>query len=100
MFGLFCPKEASLTIGCCCCGKGLNPAGLAIGGPLAGTPIRLLFPEGPNERLLARLAKLLSRSPVKTLAPSLAPFVAPTPPLGCIMSPNKAADPVGADEVG
>jgi len=96
----FCPNEASGAI-CCCWGKGLNPAGFAIGGPLAGPPSKLLLPEGPNDRLLARLARLLSRSPVNTLAPSsLDPLVAPTPPLGCITSPNTAPDTDEAAEVG
>ena len=53
-----------------------------------------LFPDGPNVRLLARLAKLLSKSPVNTLAPSLEPLVVPVPPLGCIISPKSAAEPV------
>ena len=52
-----------------------------------------LLPEGPNDRLLARFARLLSRSPVRTFAPpSLDPLVVPTPPLGCITSPNTAPE--------
>ena len=37
-----CVGCLSLLTICCCWGKGLNPAGLAIGGPLAGPPNKLL----------------------------------------------------------
>lgn len=63
---------------CCCCGKGLKgpPAGCAIGGPRAGVvPDRLLLPEGPNERLLAKFAKLLSKSPVRTTLAAEDPII-------------------------
>ena len=72
------------TICCWCWGKGLNPAGwVAIGGPLAGTEAKFLkdtscyetflrsghnlLAAGPKLRLLARLARLESRSPVTSL---------------------------------
>ena len=78
---------------CCCWGKGLNPAGvvLAIGGPRAGVVPNCLengkmskifgleagqthlLPPGPKLRLLARLARLESRSPVTSLLPEVSP---------------------------
>ena len=77
-------KFSVFTICCWCWGKGLNPAGwVAIGGPLAGTEAKFLkdkscyetflrsghnlLAAGPKLRLLARLARLESRSPVTSL---------------------------------
>ena len=82
-----------LTIACCCCGNAPNPAdAVAIGGPLepfegkclkvininknvtievvfTAKTVRLsdLLLAGPKLRLLARLARLESRSPVTSL---------------------------------
>ena len=48
-----------------------------------------LFTEGPKDKLLAKLARLLSRSPVKTFDPvSLAPLLLPLLPLGNMTSPK------------
>ena len=84
-----------LTIACCCCGNAPNPAeAVAIGGPLEpfegkclkvinvnksvtrevvviAKTVRLsdLLLAGPKLRLLARLARLESRSPVTSLPP-------------------------------
>jgi len=60
-----------------------------MGGPRAVLLcIKLLFEVGPKLRLLARLARLLSRSPVSILAPCGSTTELPA---GCITSPNNAA---------
>jgi len=53
----------------------LNPPGVvfAMGGPRAGVAPNCLLPPGPKLRLLARFARLESRSPVTSLPPEVRP---------------------------
>jgi len=54
----------------CCCGKAPKPAeAVAIGGPLEPLAGKCLLLAGPKLRLLARFARLESRSPVTSLPP-------------------------------
>jgi hypothetical protein len=58
------------AICCCCWGKALNPAeAVAMGGPRAPEAGKCLLLDGPKLRLLARFARLESRSPVTSFPP-------------------------------
>ena len=88
---------------CCCCpGKGLKGPPWVMGGPRAtldcskllerlgagaGAGAAHFLPPLPKSRLLARLARLLSRSPVNILPCCWVML----PPAGCSTSPNRAA---------